>query len=205
MFVNTIKINAIALAVSLAFSAGAMAQTLSKGDYNAGKDKISAEYKLAKASCVPLSGNALDICKAEAKGRDKVALAELELRYKPTSENHYKASVAKAEAVYAVANERCDDKAGNAKDVCVKEAKAAEIGAKADAKAQMKALDANATAYEKSAVANDKATEKAVDAFKEANADKLAAQYQVAKEKCDAYAGNTKEVCVKEAKVRFSQ
>lgn len=202
---NTIKINAIALAVSLVFSAGAMAETLSKGGYKAGKDKISAEYKLAKVSCAPLSGNAHDICKAEAKGRDMVALAELELRYKPTSENHYKASLAKAEANYAVASERCDDKAGNAKDVCVKEAKAAEIGAKADATAQMKALDANATAYEKSAVANDKATEKAVDAFKDANADKRAAQYQVAKEKCDAYAGNTQAVCVKEAKVRFSQ
>ena len=205
MFVNTIKINAIALAVSLVFSAGAMAQTLSKGDYKAGKDKISAEYKLAKTNCSPLSGNAHDICKAEAKGRDKVALAELELRYEPNSENHYKASVAKAEAVYAVAIERCDDKAGNAKDVCVKEAKAAAISAKADAKAQMKALDANATAYEKSAAANDKATGKAVDAFKDANADKLAAEYRVAKEKCDAYAGNTKEVCVKEAKVRFGQ
>ena len=205
MFVNTIKFNVIALAVSLAFSAGAMAQTLSKDDYKAGKDKISAEYKRAKASCTPLSGNASDICKAEAKGRDNVALAELELRYKPTSENRYKLSVAKAEAVYAVANERCDDKAGNAKDVCVKEAKAAEISAKADAKAQMKALDANATAYEKSAVANDKATGKAVDAFKDANADKLAAEYKVAKEKCDAYAGNAKEVCVKEAKARFGQ
>lgn len=205
MFVNTIKINVIALAISLAFSAGAMAQTLSKQDYKAGKNKISAEYKLAKAGCAPLSGNAKDMCKAEAKGRDKVALAELEVSYKPTSENHYKASVARAEAVYAVASERCDDKAGNAKDVCVKEAKAAVVGAKADAKAQMKAQDANVAAYEKSAAANDKATEKAVDAFKDANADKHAAQYQVAKEKCDAYAGNTKAVCVKEAKVRFSQ
>ena len=202
---NTIKLNAIALAVSLVFSAGAMAQTLSEGDYKAGKDKISAEYKLAKTNCSPLSGNARDICKAEAKGRNKVALADLELRYEPNSENHYKASVAKAEAVYAVAIERCDDKAGNAKDVCVKEAKAAAISAKADAKAQMKALDANATAYEKSAAANDKATGKAVDAFKDANAEKRAAEYRVAKEKCDAYAGNTKEVCVKEAKVRFGQ
>jgi len=205
MFVNTIKINAIALSVSLAFSAGAMAQNMSKDAYKASKDKITAEYKLAKANCSPLSGNARDICKAEAKGRDNVALAELELHNEPTAENHYKASIVKAEAVFAVANERCDDKAGNAKDVCVKEAKAAEIGAKADATAQMKALDANAAAYEKSAMANDKATEQAVDAYKKANADKLAAQYQVAKEKCDAYAGNTQEVCVKEAKVRFSQ
>lgn len=202
---KTLNLNVIALAVSLAISTGAMAQSLSKTDYKAGKDVIAAEYKLAKKGCAPLSGNANDICEAEAKGRDKVALAELELHYKPTLENHYKASVAKAEAVYAVANERCDDKAGNVKDVCVKEAKAAEIGAKADAKAQMKALDANTTAYEKAAAANDKATEKAVDAFKDANADKLEAQYKVAKEKCDTYAGSTKDECINKAKLNFGQ
>ena len=37
-----------------------------------------------------------------------------------------KVLVAKAESAYAVAKERCDDKSGNAKDVCVKEAKAVE-------------------------------------------------------------------------------
>ena len=35
-----------------------------------------------------------------------------------------KVLVAKAESVYAVAKERSDDQAGNAKDVCVMEAKA---------------------------------------------------------------------------------
>ena len=42
--------------------------------------------------------------------------------------------MAKAETTYAVAKERCDDLSGNPKDVCVKEAKAAEVKAKADAK-----------------------------------------------------------------------
>jgi hypothetical protein len=42
--------------------------------------------------------------------------------------------VAKAEADYRVAKERCDDQAGNVKDVCLEEAKAAEAAAKADAK-----------------------------------------------------------------------
>jgi hypothetical protein len=205
MIVNTIRINVIALAIGLAFSAGAIAQSLSKADYKAGKNRITAEYKLAKAECASFSGNANDICEAEAKGKDKIALAELEARYKPTTENQYKESVVRAEAIYAVANERCDDKAGNAKDVCVKEAKAAEIGAKADAKAQMKALDANAVAARKSAAANDKATEKSDDAFKDAKSDTIDAQYKVAKEKCDVYAGDAKDVCVNEAKARFSK
>jgi len=203
--VNTLNINTIALAVSLAFSSGVMAQSLSKNDYKAGKDKISAEYKLAKARCAPLSGNTKDICVAEAKGAEKIGLAELEASYKPTRDHRYEARVAKAEADYAVAKERCDDKAGNTKDVCLKEAKAAETTAKSDAKAQMKSSDANATANEKSAEARSKANEQASAANKDATAAKLEADYKVAKEKCDTLAGNAKDVCVKEAKVRFGQ
>jgi ribosome-associated translation inhibitor RaiA len=191
---NTLNINVIALAVSLAFSAGTMAQGMSKNDYQAGKDKIAAEYKSAKASCGSLSGNANDICVAEAKGREKVGMAELEASYKPTREARYQARIARAEADYAVAKERCDDMAGNTKDICVKEAKAAETAAKADAKAQMKTSDANATAEDKSAKARS-----------DAAADKIDAQYRVAKEKCDAYAGNAKDACLNEAKARFGK
>lgn len=77
---NKLNINAIALAVTLAFSAGAMAEGMSKVDYKAGQDKISAMYKTDKAACGSLSGNASDICKAEAKGKEKVAAAELEAK-----------------------------------------------------------------------------------------------------------------------------
>jgi len=203
--VKTLNINVIALAVSLAFSAGAMAQSMSKNDYKAGKDKITAEYKLAKAGCASLSGNPKDICVAEAKGKESVGMAELETIYKPTPKNHYQARVAKAEADYAVAKERCDDMAGNAKDVCVKEAKAAETTAKADAKVQMKTMGANATANEKTEQAHSKANEQATDARKDATADKLDADYKVAKEKCDDLAGNAKDVCMKEAKARFGK
>lgn len=191
---NTLNIHAIALAVSLTFSAGAMAQNVSKDNYLSVKDKIAADYKLAKASCDSLSGNPNDICMAGAKGNEKVALAELEAGYKSTPENRYQARVVRADAEYELAKERCDDRAGNTKDVCMKEAKSAETAAKADAKAQMKTADANATANEKSA-----------DARKDAAEDKLGAQYKVAKEKCDTYAGNAKVVCVNEAKVKFGQ
>ena len=128
---NKLNIKAIALAVSLGFSAGAMAQTMSKTDYTASQNKISSDYKAAKAACASLSANAKDICVAEAKGGQKVANAELEASYKPTTKTRYQARVAKAEADYGVANEKCDDLAGNAKDVCVKEAKAAQTTAKA--------------------------------------------------------------------------
>ncbi len=132
---NRINITTIAAAITLAFSAGAMAEGLSKADYKAGKDKVSAEYKSAKASCGSLSGNAKDICVVEAKGKQKVARAELQASYKPSNKTNRAVTIARAEADYAVAKERCDDKAGNEKKTCVKEAKAAEAHAKADAAA----------------------------------------------------------------------
>ncbi|MEQ1592534.1 MAG: hypothetical protein ABL892_09115 [Thiobacillaceae bacterium] len=202
---KTLNLNVIALAISLAFTTAAMAQSMSKTDYKAGKNKISAEYKLAKTNCDLLSGNPKDICVAEAKGNEKVALADLEASYKPSREHRYDASLAKAKADYAVAMERCDDNAGNAKDVCVKEAKAAKTTAEADAKALLKTSDANATANKKSSEARNKANEKSQDANKDAVEAKLAAEYKVAKEKCDTLAGNAKDVCVNEAKVRFAQ
>lgn len=202
---HKLNINVITLAVSLAFSAGAMAQGLSKSDYDAGKNKIAAEYKSAKAGCASLSGNPNDICVAEARGREKIATADLDASYKPTAKTRYQARVAKAEANHAVARERCDDMAGNAKDVCVKEAKAVETGAKADAKAQMKTSDANVTAHEKSADAYGKADNQAADARKEAAQDKLAAQYEVAKQQCDMYAGAAKDVCLDRAKTRVGK
>jgi osmotically-inducible protein OsmY len=146
-----LNITAIAAGIALAFSAGALAaQTMSKDEYKAGKDKIAAEYKSAKAGCDSLSANAKDVCMAEAKGKEKVAKAELEARNKPGDKTRYAVSIAKAEADYAVAKEKCDDKTGNDKKACVKDAKAAETRAKADAKARMQTPVAKKPAQEKS-------------------------------------------------------
>ncbi len=149
---NKLNITAIAAAIALAFSAGALAApSISKDEYKAGKDKIAAEYKSAKAGCGSLTANAKDVCMAEAKGKEKVAKAELEASNKPSDKTRSAVSIAKAEADYAVAKEKCDDLAVNDKKVCVKEAKAAETRAKADAKAPMKTSDAKKPAKEKSA------------------------------------------------------
>ena len=191
---NKLDINTIALALSLMFSTGAMAEGMTKEDYKSSKDKMSEQYKATKAACKSLSGNANDVCEVEAKGKEHVAIAELDASYKPSLKSRYEVLVVKAEADYALAKEHCDDKAGNAKDVCVKEAKSVETAAKADAKSQMKTSEANTTA-------NDKSTE----ARKDARADKTDAQYAVAKEKCDSYSGGAKDRCVDQAKVNFNK
>ena len=133
---NKFDVSAIALAIGLAFGTGAMANSLSKEEYKAQKEGISAEYRSDKAVCGSFAANAKEyICNAEAEGKEKVANAALEALYRPTPQTRYDARVAKADAAFAVAKERCDDH-GNAKDACVKEAKAARTTARADAKAQ---------------------------------------------------------------------
>ncbi len=167
---------------------------MTKADHSAQKDVIAADYKVGKAACKSLADNAKDICMAAAKGKEKVAYAELEQAYKPSVDARYKVRIARAESDYGVAREKCDDQAGNLKDVCVKEAKAAQTSAKADAKAQMKVVDARNTA-----------TDKTVAARSDAVVEKTNANYSVAIEKCSAFAGEAKDKCISDAKAAFGK
>jgi len=99
---------------------------------NAEEDRIEAEYKAEKARCDTMSGNAKDVCIKEAKGKEKIAKAELDARAKPSQGSQRKVEEAKAEAKYEVAMERCDDMQGkDLKEACQKEAKAEQARAKA--------------------------------------------------------------------------
>ncbi len=131
---KTFNIKLITLAIGFAFSASAMAASMTKADYKASKDTISAEYKTAKAGCMSLTANATDICRAEAKGKERVARAQLEDNYKPTPKAQYKALIAKSSADYAVSKEKCDDLSGDFKKTCIKDAKLVRTTAIADAK-----------------------------------------------------------------------
>src|SRR5262245_52062827 len=129
------KIQLISLAVAMAFSVGAQAQSTSKRQVkNADEDRIEAEYKAAREKCDPMQGNAKDVCQKEAKAKENVAKAELKAKTDPTPANQRKVHEAKADGDYDVAKEKCDDKKGNDKDVCQKDAKAAHERAKADIK-----------------------------------------------------------------------
>jgi len=202
---NKLHVSAIAAALGLAFCTVAVAESMSKEQYKTGKREISAAYKSDVSACKSMSGNARDICKASAGGKQNVALAELDAEYKPSPKAHYKARVARAEADYAVAREQCDDKAGNVKDVCVEEAKANAVAAKSAAEAQLKTTKANEKAAETSAEANKEASEQSREARKDAAADKRDADYAVAKERCDSLASDARIECIDKAKARFGK
>lgn len=171
------------LAIAMLCLSTAQAGLTSKSDYQAGKTRIGADYKVEKAACSPMSGNSQDVCVEEAKAREKVALAELEFAHTGTTKDSNKVIVAKAESAYAVAKEKCDDKSGNDKDLCVKEAKAIETKALADVKLSKK-ID--------TAVKDDVQTKRDAD-------------YKVSIEKCDALAGDAKTSCVATAKASFGK
>lgn len=202
---NKQTITAIAAAISIAFSAGVMAGNITKSDYKAGQARITAEFKSDKANCKTLSGNANDVCMAEANGKSNVANAELDASYKPTAKSQYKIVSARADSDYAIAKEKCDDSAGNAKDVCLKEAKAAKITAMADAKAKVETTAADNKASEESSEARGDADKKATVARNDAASKKRDANYAVAKEKCDALAGDAKDSCINDAKQKFGE
>jgi hypothetical protein len=171
------------IVIALAAPGFALGATMSASEYGAAKDRAAADYKAAKAKCDGLSGNAKDVCVAEAKAGEKKAKADAEAQYKNTERAQRDARIAVAEADYDVAKARCGAKSGNEKDVCIKEAKAVETKAIADAKA----------------------TQKVAAARQDARTEKLEADYKVAIEKCDAYSGAAKDSCVNAAKAKYHQ
>ena len=87
------------------------------------------------------------------------------------------------EARYDLAKEKCDDLSGNAKDVCVTGAKSMRDKTKADVKLKKVVTEA---------MADDVSI-------------RMKADYKLAREKCDALAGEPKNVCVASAKARFNE
>jgi hypothetical protein len=181
------KLSTLARAAALCCGAALFCATAgAAGDktaYEQAKTSAKSTYDADKKACDSMTGNAKDICVAEAKAKETKTEMTAEAAWKDTPKAREHATHEIAEADYKVAKERCDDKAGNAKDVCVKEAKAAMTKTQADAKAAMKSTDAH------------------MDASK----DKRDADYKVAAEKCDAMAGDPKTACIADAKAKYGK
>ena len=185
---------ALAAGAAVGFVDIAAAQMMSKDARNTAYKSADAQYKSEKEACSRMSGNAKDICVEEAKGKQKIAKADADAAFENTPKKREAARLARADSTYAIAKEKCDDLAGNRKDVCVKEAKANYVKAKGDAKVDRVAADTRNTAVEKTA-----------DAKRDAVEDKRDADYKVAIEKCDSLASTAKDTCVRDAKSRFGK
>lgn len=166
---------------------------LTPAEHKAEKARIAAEYKSAKEQCKALKDNAKDVCSEQAKGHEKVAQAELDYKAAANESNRYKLAKAKADADYDVAKEKCDDLAGNDKDVCKKDAKGNHIKALEAAKVAQVSHDPGAKPSDLAQARKD-----ASDKTREAD-------YKAVKQRCDALSGNAKETCITDAKRQYGQ
>lgn len=103
----------------------------------------------------------------------------------------------------SLAQEKCDDSAGNVKDVCEKEAKADLV--EANATVQLTAVKANAQANEKVSEARTEAKEKRREAHQDAAKVKRDTNFAVARKKCNALSGDAKDVCLIEAETYYGK
>jgi hypothetical protein len=105
-----------------------------KARENARLAHAEATYDVAKEKCDDMSGNQKDVCVKEAKAAytkakadakvDRVAADTSRKAVDKTAEVKKDAAEDKREADYKVAVEKCDAMSGNAKDACVRDAKA---------------------------------------------------------------------------------
>jgi hypothetical protein len=151
--------------------------------YQQARDTAAASYKVARAQCDAVAGNAKDVCVAEAKAARVHAEEEARARYEDTLQAYTRARMRIAAANYDRDKVRCAGVAGNDRDVCKEQARAVLVAAQADAKADRKTIEAR----------------------NEARDDKLAAAYRVARERCDALSGAAKDQCVATAKLEFGK
>ncbi|MCA1246392.1 hypothetical protein [Massilia sp. MS-15] len=171
----------VGAALAWAGSARAQAAPDARTAFEQAKAMAEANYKAAKARCDQIAGNPHALCIAEARAARVRTEEEAGAAYKNTLSAYTDARMRIASANYDRDRVRCAAVTGNDRDVCLEQAKASLIAAQADAKADRKSIEAR----------------------QDAQQDKLAAQYRVAIEKCDAYAGEVKDQCVNAAKTAF--
>jgi hypothetical protein len=179
---NTFAI--ILAGAALGFCLPAMAATPeAKAAYSASNDKAAADYKTDRTQCDAITGNPRDICIATANAIRVQTEQMAQAQYDGTASAQSSARMKIADANFDLDKTKCASQNGNAKDVCVKQAKAIMIAAQANATADKKVVDARA----------------------DANADKRSANYKVALEKCDGLAGPGKDSCIASAKTQYGQ
>jgi hypothetical protein len=131
---------ALAATLTLGFAGNAFAaDAMDQAAYKSAKDKIEEQAKADKKACEPLKANARDVCQAEAKGKEKVAKAELDAQNRPGAPADQKVKLMKSEAAYELAKEKCEDQKGKAMAACKKGAKVAHDKVKAEVRAEARA------------------------------------------------------------------
>lgn len=172
-----------ACALSVAAATAHAGANFTNNAYEAAKDDIKATFKAEKRACERLEGNAREVCTERAKGGERIALARLELERTGSADDEIRLFKAQYEAHYEVEKQRCAERSGTEKDICEQEARTRRDKAEADTKMARRINQA---------VEDDERA-------------RLKADYELAREKCNALNGRAKDACVDAAKARHAQ
>lgn len=178
------------LAVNAAAAEPAAFLRMSKDELRAAALAIETELKSATRNCNYFSGNANDICLAEAKAKMLIGMAELAYQFQSSPLLWYEYQVVRLEADYTVAIEVCDDRTSD-RDVCLHEAKAGRAKGLEAAKSKWKTSNPSSTAPDNAEVAARK------------EAEQQDANHTAAKALCNLLAGGTKTLCLDKVRVTY--
>ena len=154
-----------------------------KAVYQQAMDAAETVYDAAKTRCDALAGIPHDICVADARAARVRVEEEADAGYKNTLAAYTQARMRIASAYYERDKTRCGAAVGNDREVCQRLAKATLVASQADARADRKAIEARL----------------------EAQGAKIDAEYRVALQKCDAFAGDVKEGCVSTTRTAYGK
>jgi len=173
----------IGAALGWAGQAAAQAALDAKAVYQQTMDAAEAGYDAAKARCDAMAGVPHEICVADARAARVRVEEEAGAAYKNTLAAYTQARMRIATAYYERDKTRCGAAVGNDREVCQRLAKATLVASQADARADRKAIEARLDARDA----------------------KIDAEYRVALQKCDAYAGDVKEGCVSTTRTAYGK
>lgn len=166
---------------------------MTQEEMKAQKVRIEEQYDQSQARCRRVEGHARELCNERARADRDVQSAELQMRAQPTADNDEKVRLAKAEAAYSLALVHCKTFDGHARGVCRKEAKMNFESAKAEARLQ------------KEVVAQELRSHGSVRERTQAADRMMEAQFNAARERCEALPAEGRLNCLNDAKTRFGR
>jgi hypothetical protein len=111
---------------------------MSVAEYVAAKRQLSTALQAANAVCRADAKSGGELCLTDAMGRDWIAKADLEVAYRSTPRSRFEANVARAEAHFWLARERCDEITQPDRPGCLQDANAVRLAARAEGATQRK-------------------------------------------------------------------
>lgn len=165
------------------FAAAQLPASDPEAAYERAMDGAATVFEATKARCDALAGIPHEICIADARAARVRVEEEAGAARKNTLAAYTQARMRIASAFYERDKTRCGAAVGNDREVCLRQAKATLVSIQADARADRKAIEARLDAHDA----------------------KVDAEYRVALQKCDAFAGDVKDGCISTARTTFGR